>query len=202
MAIIHRWSTATGKLVKGPAENLPLVPLNPKPEPPKPEPPKPMPEVPNHLDVVTRMRAKYAHLSGNHRAYTVTNASAWELRNEGAGLFYKPSGNNYNSRNVNVLVFKGNYSAPAGKYQSFDVLRDAENKAVPVWQRTEPSGFSDVSKWRAPVPPEAGPEPPEPPEPTPPNCKVTLLDIRGDLVDLQDDLTDVIEKIDKAIADQ
>jgi hypothetical protein len=126
------------------------------------------------LEVVKRARAKYDHLEGEERAYHIVNQVAWDLKADGAslpqagqaGTFYKPSGANYNERSIDVIIYK-----PGG--ETYDILADAEGVAKPQWTRTKPSGFGDVSKWRAAVPPlVVGPEPvpePEPePEPEPP----------------------------------
>jgi hypothetical protein len=71
-----------------------------------------------------------------------------------AGLLYKPSGNNYAERSIDVVII-----APGG--ETFDVLGDAEGDARPQWAPTEPTGRGDIAKWRAPVDP-ALLEPPPP----------------------------------------
>jgi hypothetical protein len=105
-----------------------------------------MPAIPNHLDVVKAARARYANKSGPERAYLVVNAVAWQLRDEGAGLFFKPGGTQFKQRSLDVIIFK--------EGQTFDILRDAEGKAEPSWSRTEPTGMGDPKNWRAPVDPD------------------------------------------------
>jgi hypothetical protein len=113
--------------------------------------------IPNLKYLVVEARAKYAHLSGEERAYRVVNQVAWDARqreNLRAGLFYKPSGTNFAERSIDVVMI-----LPGG--ETFDVLGDAENDAVPQWRPTEPTGKGDVQKWRAPVDPKLL-EPPPP----------------------------------------
>jgi hypothetical protein len=113
--------------------------------------------IPNLKYLVTEARAKYAHLSGEERAYRVVNQVAWDARqreNLRAGLFYKPSGTNYAERSLDVVMI-----LPGG--ETFDVLEDAEGKAEAKWSPTRPTGKGDVQKWRAPVDPKLL-EPPPP----------------------------------------
>jgi hypothetical protein len=147
------WLTAAQLLT------LPVITSTP-PIPPDP----PMP-IPNHLDVVKKWRATYANLpAGGARAGKIVNGVAWELRGEGCGTFYKPSGMNYNDRSIDVVIYKSRPGDPAGKGATFDILSDAEGKAEPEWNRTKPSGFGDVEKWRPATDPLVpSPEPPEPP---------------------------------------
>jgi hypothetical protein len=63
-----------------------------------------------------------------------------------AGLLFKSSGNRYADRSIDVVII-----APGG--ETFDILKDAENKAEPTWSRTTPTGFGDIRKWKAPVDP-------------------------------------------------
>jgi len=104
-----------------------------------------MPPIPDHLDVVKTARTRYDTLSGPRRAHHIVNAVAWALRNEGAGLFFKRSGSQFNERSLDVVIYRGG--------ETFDILRDAEGRAEPSWSRTEPSGMGDPENWRAPVDP-------------------------------------------------
>jgi hypothetical protein len=112
--------------------------------------------IPNLKNLVVAARAKYASESGPKRAYLIVNQVCIDAQKEGlrAGLLYKPSGNNYAERSIDVVII-----APGG--ETFDVLGDAEGDARPQWSRTEPTGFGDITKWRAPVDP-ALLEPPPP----------------------------------------
>jgi hypothetical protein len=104
-----------------------------------------MATIPNHLDVVKAARARYEALAGPERAHRIVNAVAWELRDEGAGLFLKTGGTRFADRSLDVIIFKGG--------ETFDVLRDAEGKAEPAWSRTKPTGMGNPEKWRAAVDP-------------------------------------------------
>jgi hypothetical protein len=104
-----------------------------------------MATIPNHLDIVKTARARYDALEGPERAHRIVNAVAWELRDEGAGLFLKTGGTRFADRSLDVIIFKGG--------ETFDVLKDAEGKAEPAWSRTRPTGMGDPRKWRAPVDP-------------------------------------------------
>jgi hypothetical protein len=106
-----------------------------------------MADIPNSKSVVERARTKYDHLSGPERAFRVVNQVAWDLRDLGAGLFFKPGGSQHNERSLDVIIFQ-----PNG--ETFDVLGDAEGEARPQWGRTTPTGFGDVTRWRAPENPD------------------------------------------------
>jgi len=137
-----------------------------------------MPPIPNHKDVVEKMRLKYNSMpAGPERGYTITNATAWELRAEGAGTFFKDSGTQFNNRSIDILIYKHQADDPAGKGKTFDILGDAEGRATPQWARTNPTGFGDERVWRAPVEP---PNPNPDPEPTNPDRDM-LIHIRDEI---------------------
>jgi hypothetical protein len=168
----------------------PRVPLESTPIPPKPEPP--MPPIPNHLDVVKRARTKYAGLSGPERAGHIVNQVAWDLQAEGCGTFYKKSGDRYNDRSLDIVIYKRRAGDPEGHGQTFDILKDAEGKADPQWSRSEPTGFGDEHNWRAATNPGDVPEP----EPEPPgNVKPRLEDIRNRMAACVTDLNEVINDL-------
>jgi hypothetical protein len=104
-----------------------------------------MPPISDHLDVVKSARTRYDPLTGSRRAHHIVNAVAWALRDEGAGLFFKRSGSQFNERSLDVIICR--------EGQTFDILRDAEGRAEPSWSRTEPTGMGDSQNWRAPVNP-------------------------------------------------
>lgn len=112
--------------------------------------------IPNHLDVVQAARTYYAAYAGPQRAYLIVNKVAWDLRAEGAGMFFKDSGTAYLQRSLDIVIYK-----PAG--ETFDILGSAETDAVPQWNRTAPTGFGDVARWRQAVDP-ATIEHPDPPD--------------------------------------
>jgi len=117
---------------------------------------------PSLLAEVTAERARYGAVTPADVA-AILNAVAWRHRSEGWGLLEKTFGANCptgrTSIACDILVHR-----PSG--QHFDVLRDAEGSASPVWQNKGPI---DVSRFLAPVDPggsSGGPvTPPEPQAP-------------------------------------
>lgn len=164
--------------------------------PPLPmEPPVP---IPDHKNVVVAARAKYnAMPAGVARGGTITNQVAWDLRAEGAGTYYKPSGDNYKQRSIDVIIYKTQPGDPAGKGQTFDILGDAEGAAKPQWSRTQPTGYGDIGLWRAPVQPEIPPDPTEPPST---DLKAVLRDVRSDLVEIKMQAEEIQTECDTSIA--
>lgn len=133
----------------------------PPPPPPPPEPPMP-PTIPNHKSTVERWRKFYDHLPpGSERAFRVSNGTAWDHREEGAGILSKPSGHNFNGYATDIVVYKD------GRH--FDVLVDGEGEARPTWRLITNPPTVDPARWRAPINPNMTPGPdPEPPPPPPP----------------------------------
>jgi uncharacterized coiled-coil protein SlyX len=128
--------------------------------------------VDNHLNLVVKARAKYDAFPGRQRAYLICNAVAWELRLEGAGLFYKTGTNSYAERSSDVLIFRTGA-------ETFDILGDAEGQAIPAWGPTQPTGHGPIANWRAPLDPATlpggggTPVPPDPPPTPPPSTDLT-----------------------------
>jgi len=119
---------------------------------------------PSLLADVTAERAKYGAVTPSDVA-AILNAVAWRHRSDGWGLLEKTFGANCPTARTtiacDILVHR-----PSG--QHFDVLRDAEGSASPVWQNKGPI---DVSRFLAPVDPGGSPggpvTPPEPQAPPP-----------------------------------
>ena len=103
------------------------------------------PAIPNHLETVKAARVTYTRLSGRNRAYCIVNKTAWDLRAEGVGTFYKIGENSFADRSSDVIIYKST--------DTFDILGDAEGQAVPQWGSTEPSGHGPIANWRAPIDP-------------------------------------------------
>lgn len=101
---------------------------------------------PSLLADVTAERAKYGAVTPANVA-AILNAVAWRHRSDGWGLLEKTFGANCpagrTSIACDILVHR-----PSG--QHFDVLRDAEGSASPVWQNKGPI---DLSRFLAPVDP-------------------------------------------------
>jgi hypothetical protein len=121
-------------------------------------------EPPSRKSTVVKYREVYRNLPpGEERGWRIINATCWEHRAEGCGLFRKTSGTNYAGFSIDILIFKKD-----GKFYSFDVLEDAEGRAEPQWGRTSPTGFAPPEKWAAPLDPGILPPPPPTPIPEPP----------------------------------
>ena len=73
---------------------------------------------------------------------------AWDLKDLGVGVLSKTSGTNWHGWSIDVIMV-----APGGA--TYDILRDAEGDADPIWSRTSPSGFGDLDDWQAPLIPPA-----------------------------------------------
>lgn len=114
----------------------------------------------SHVDVVTSVKANLEsrgiNLSGPCGAFQIVKRVAWQLRDEGAGLLLKPTGNQCESRATDVIVYRD------GK--GFDVLRDAGGENGPVWNPVPIENAG--ARWVAPSDPGDGPMlPPPPPVP-------------------------------------
>lgn len=114
---------------------------------------------PSLLAEVTAERSRYGAVTPTDVA-AILNAVAWRHRSDGWGLLEKTFGANCPTATTriacDILVHR-----PSG--QHFDVLKDAEGSASPVWQNKGPI---DLSRFLAPVDPgvsSGGPvTPPEP----------------------------------------
>ena len=97
-----------------------------------------------HPDVVAAVKASLQaasiDLSGPCGAFQITKRVVWLLRSEGTGLLSKPGGNNCEGYSVDfVTYFDGS---------GVDILGDAGNANVPVWEEAEPVGAL-AGRWRA-----------------------------------------------------
>ena len=138
---------------------------------------------PSLLADVTAERARYGAVTPSDVA-AILNAVAWRHRSDGWGLLEKTFGANCPTGRTliacDILVHR-----PSG--QHFDVLRDAEGSASPVWQNKGPI---DVSRFLAPVePPSIGGTV------TPPEPQVPPVDLRPLLTRL-----DALERAVQALA--
>jgi hypothetical protein len=109
-----------------------------------------------------RLEDRGLNLSGPDGAFEITRRVAWELRDQGAGVLSKTTGNNAHGFAVDIVCFRdGTYA---------DCLVDAGGANTPAWQIN--GGVIDVSRWTAPSDPgdeQPAPAPtptPEPPRPT------------------------------------
>ena len=129
----------------------------------------------DHLDTVQAVKASLAgqDLAGPCGAFKITKRVAWELRNSGAGLLYKPTGNNCEERSTDIIAY------PDGHI--FDILGDGGGANTPMWND---AGFVDANRWRMAVDPGDTPPPPPPPPPSDPLAPV-VEQLRVDLVILR-----------------
>lgn len=91
---------------------------------------------------VAAERAKYSVSMTPSQVAAMLNQVAWNHRAEGWGLLRKGSGNSCPLRDTfiscDILIH-------APTIQHFDVLRDAENAAIPQWNNVGPCVLSDSS---------------------------------------------------------
>jgi hypothetical protein len=135
-----------------------------------------------------RLEDRGVNLSGPDGAFEITRRVAWELRDQGAGLLSKTSGNNSHGFAVDIVCFRdGTYA---------DCLVKAGDANQPAWQINP--GVIDVSRWTAPSDPgdeDVKPQPPQP-DPAPPpepddwgsELAQQLLEVAGALVNAVEQL--------------
>ena len=132
---------------------------------------------PSLLAEVTAERSRYGAVTPTDVA-AILNAVAWRHRSDGWGLLEKTFGANCPTATTriacDILVHR-----PSG--QHFDVLKDAEGSASPVWQNKGPI---DLSRFLAPVDPgTSSGGPVTPPEPQPPAVDLQPLLTRLDALE-------------------
>jgi len=142
--------------VAGPWENLELegFVLQTQTPAPTPDAPPAAPIIPPGL-VPTRSAAyvsaikawlisQQVNLTGPCGAFAITRRVAWGLRDQGAGLLSKPSGNNCEGYATDIVMFRD-----AGG-DIIDILGDGGNQNNPMWSVTD---RVDLARWRPPVQP-------------------------------------------------
>lgn len=101
----------------------------------------------DNTDVVAKVKAdleaRGIALSGPCGAFEITRRVAWILKDEGAGLLAKPSGNNCNGFSVDVVCYRD------GTW--VDCLVNAETENRPAWQVG--ADRLDPTRWAAPADP-------------------------------------------------
>lgn len=97
------------------------------------------------------------NLTGPCGALRITNLVAWQLRSSGAGLLYKPAGNNCLERAVDILAYAD------GRIR--DILGDGGGANTPQWPEGDLE-IVDGARWRAPMDPNL-PDPTPTPIPVP-----------------------------------
>lgn len=133
----------------------------------------------DNSDVVARVKAdleaRGVNLSGPCGAFEITRRVAWALRDQGAGLLRKPTGNNCMGYSVDVIMFTD------GTW--VDCLINAETENRPAWQigadKLDPVRFqaaTEVDVGQAPAPT------PAPTVPVEANAVERLIDAAGDII--------------------
>jgi hypothetical protein len=149
---------------------------------------------PDHTALVAMVKQQLVSqgedLSGACGGFKITKRVAWALRNEGAGLLSKPSGNNCDAYSVDYIFY------PDGL--GYDILGDAGGANTPSWGGPD---AIDASRYRPAVDPGTGdPAPPTVPVPTPPPT-VDLKPITDRLSVLEQSLANLANLIQQVTAD-
>ena len=110
-------------------------------------------QIGNHLPVVEAVKTSLQgqDLSGPCGAFKITHRVAWQLRDEGAGLLFKPTGNQCEQRSTDIVMYVNG--------RIFDVLIDGGGSNTPAWNEGVPV---DPALWRAATDPGNTPTPPMP----------------------------------------
>lgn len=132
----------------GAGETFELIQLDgggtPEPGPTPPQPgPTPRPSATYVAAVKTQLISEGVDISGACGAFQITKRVAWGLKDSGAGLLSKPSGNNCEGYATDIVIYQDG--------RAFDILGDGGGANIPNWQSTDvddPSG-----RWRPPVQP-------------------------------------------------
>lgn len=111
------------------------------------------------FETLKSLRRNYPTPMSADQLGELLNAVAWAHKDQGYGVFAKPSGGNCRQPRTGILISRDILALKDG--HAYDVLMDAEGAAKPTWGEKEPG---DGSRWRAPVDPAgAGTLPEQPP---------------------------------------
>ncbi len=125
--------------------------------------------MPKPYDTLVAMRKTYPTPMSNEQLGELLNAVAWAHRDEGLGLFAKPTGANTRQPRTGKFISRDYLVYEDGR--GFDVLLDAEGKGTPAWGREHDM---DTTRWVAPVD-ESIVLPPTPPDTPPPSVTVPYV---------------------------
>lgn len=103
-------------------------------------------------EVKAELESRGVALSGPCGAFEITRRVAWRLRDRGAGLLTKPSGNNCQGFAVDIVAFADG--------SIVDMLIDGGKTNGPTWNVK--ADKVDPSRWRTPADPGDAPVPPIP----------------------------------------
>src|SRR3954470_21064862 len=88
------------------------------------------------------LQARGVDLAGPCGAFQITKRVAWMLRNEGAGLLSKTTGNNCDGFATDIIAYPGGHI--------FDILVSGGDVNGPSWQD---AGLVDASRYHAAIDP-------------------------------------------------
>lgn len=133
----------------------------------------------NHADVVAFQKAlllaQGTDVSGPCGAFAITKRVAWALRDEGAGLLSKPTGNNCEGFATDIVAYRSG--------QIVDVLGDGGGQNAPQWGCCD---TVDPLRYRVAIDPG---DVFVPPTPDPPPPTVDLEPLIQELNALRDELS-------------
>jgi hypothetical protein len=122
--------------------------------------------------------ARGVDLSGPCGAFQITRRVAWALRDSGAGLLEKRSGNNCEGYATDVICY------PDGS--TFDILEDGGGINKPRWAQHIPHDPAVAARYRPAIDPGDGPKPEPEPEPEPePKPEPKPVDLSALLAQIQ-----------------
>lgn len=124
-------------------ETFELILLEGSVDPPPPSGPIPEMSAAYVAAVKAQLEREGLSLSGPCGAFRITKRVAWGLRDGGAGLLSKTSGNNCDGYATDIIVYRDG--------RAFDILGDGGNANVPNWLPTDVD--DPAGRWRAPVQP-------------------------------------------------
>jgi hypothetical protein len=144
----------------------------------------------DNTDVVAKVKndlaARGMDFTGPCGAFSITRRVAWALREEGAGLLQKTSGNNCEGCAVDVVFYRD------GTW--VDCLVNSETENRPAWQVGQDK--LDPGRWIAPT----QMDPDVPPNPAPAPAPVPDGGVLDKLSTDVEHLIDVMEELDKSVA--
>ena len=129
--------------------------------------PTPTQAQPNHLAALQEMRQSYPTPMSKVELGDLLNRVAWEFRHEGWGLLFKAQGAHCFSPLDPPVTVACDILVHYATTNHFDVLIDAEGRAVPTWNNRGPI---DLRRFVQPVEPlgDTPPISPVPPDVEPP----------------------------------
>lgn len=145
----------------------------------------------DHTATVSAVKADLVsrgfNLAGPCGAFAITKRTAWALRDTGAGLLSKPTGNNCEEFATDIVVY------PNGT--AFDVLVDGGGSNQPAWNPIEPV---ESSRWRAALDPGDAPIP----DPSPGSGGIPIILPNTDLQRIESLIVSLTMNVDRYAAQE